>query len=286
MGSRARVVLYAPNEPAAARAAADAFEEMARLEAVMSDYRPDSEAMRLCAKSPKVWHPVSRDLLGVLGLSERVWAASNGAFDVTVGPMTRRWRESRKAGTLPTESELADLRDRVGFGSLMISTLNSSVKLDRRGMSLDFGGVGKGYAAQAAVDRLTGLGHPECLVEIGGDLAIGAAPPGKRGWSIAIETGLGEGDREDLRLHDVGVATSGDAEQFVEIQGVRYSHIVDPKTGLGLTERIAVTVTADRSAGGGGMADAAASAISVLGAERGQAFAKKLGVRAFIVRSE
>jgi len=286
MGSRARVVLYAPDEPSAARAAGEAFGEMGRLEDVMSDYRPESEAMRLCRSSPLAWHAVSPDLLGVLGLSERVWAASGGAFDVTVGPMTRRWRESRKAGTLPSEEELADLRARVGFGKLMISSLNSSVMLQRAGMSLDFGGVGKGYAAQAAVDRLIGLGHPACLAEIGGDLALGAAPPGEPGWSIAIETGLGEGDREDLLLHSVGVATSGDAVQFVELGGVRYSHIVNPKTGLGLTERIAVTVIADRTDGGGGLADAAASAISVLGAERGGAFAESLGVRAYIVVSE
>lgn len=285
MGSRARVVLYAPDEPTAARAASDAFEVMNRLEAVMSDYRPDSEAMRLGRMAPRVWRPISRDLLGVLKLSETVWAQSGGAFDVTVGPMTKRWRECRKSGTIPTDVELAELRGRVGFGNLRISALNSNAMFLQEDMSLDFGGVGKGYAAQAAVDRLGGLGHAACLAEIGGDLAVGAAPPGEEGWTVAIETGLGEGDRQELRLQNAGVATSGDAVQFVEINGVRYSHIVDPKTGLGLTERIAVTVIADRSDGGGGLADAAASAISVLGADQGRGLAKELGVRAYIVEA-
>ncbi|MFG0304752.1 MAG: FAD:protein FMN transferase [Phycisphaerales bacterium JB040] len=296
MGSRARVVLHAASEQDAAAAAAEAFGVMSRLEAVMSDYRADSEAMRLMRRSPRELHDVSVDLAGVLALSEWVWGLSDGAFDVTLGALTHRWRIARREGVLPSEEERAGLLGRSGMGLLELDEDSGRVRFGRAGMVLDFGGIGKGHAAQCALDHLRLLGHPDSLVEIGGDLVVGEAPPGLDGWTVAIETGLGEGDRETRVLSHAAVATSGDAEQFVEIDGVRYSHLIDPRTGLGLSERIAVTVVLrarylswygfeyqdwppDRPTRGllGGCADALASAISVAGARRGREIADAAG---------
>jgi len=293
MGSRARVVLHARTEEAGAAAATEAFAVMSRLEGVMSDYRADSEAMRLVARSPKVWHDVSQDLSDVLVLSEWMWVQSDGLFDVAIGPLTHRWRAVRREGALPSGEELGSLLERSGMDSLELDSDGAHVRFARPGMLLDFGGIGKGHAAQRALDTLRRLGYGDSMVEIGGDLVVGDAPPGEPGWTVAIETGLGESDRASRVLTNAAVATSGDAEQFVEIDGVRYSHIIDPATGLGLTERIAVTVILRRKdlhwygfayqdwppdrptyALLGGMADAYASAISVAGVERGRAIAE------------
>lgn len=127
-------------------------------------------------------------------------------------------------------------------------------------MQLDLGGIGKGFAADAALAVLASSGAPRCLVNHGGDIAAGDAPPGATGWRVALDAAAGT----MITLCNDAVATSGDAEQFVEFGGVRYSHIVDPSTGLGLTHRTQVTVIADDAT----TADALASALSVMGPER------------------
>ena len=255
MGSRARIVVYAENDPT--EAAADAFDRIAELERVLSDYDQSSEAMRLTRAPAGAWQVVSPDLLDVLVRSQRLWIASSGAFDPTVGPLTRLWRDARRSGELPSEAELAEARHATGFEHVEIDERLGRVRLSRDGMTLDFGGIGKGYAAGAALAVLRDAGFPASLVDMGGDLALGSPPPGARGWRIAIATGLDE--QRDEWLRDVGVATSGDLERFIEIDGVRYSHIVDPRTGLGLTRRVAVAVVSPEP----WFADAAASAASV-----------------------
>jgi thiamine biosynthesis lipoprotein len=258
MGSRARVVLYAASEPVAAGAAEAAFEEMIRLEGVLSDYDPGSEAMRLCRAPAGVWHAASVDLVDVLEKSRGVWAASGTVFDPTVGPLTRLWRETRESGVLPPSGVLKEAMGRVGFEH--VRSEPGRVRLAREGMVLDFGGIGKGYAADRALEVLRELGHERAMCDLGGDLAVGGPPPGRAGWTLRVQSGLGK--EETVVVSNAGVATSGDLERFVEIGGTRYSHILDPRTGLGLTERVAVTVIAEEA----WLADALASAASVLDA--------------------
>lgn len=255
MGSRTRIVVYAENDPTEAVAAA--FDRIAQLESVLSDYDTGSETMRLTAAPAGEWRAVSPDLLDVLVRSRTLWAASEGAFDPTVGPLTRLWREARRSGRIPSEAELAVTRRAVGFEHIEIDRRASRVRLARDGMGLDFGGIGKGYAAGEALAVLQRAGYASSLVDLGGDLAIGTPPPGERGWRIAIATGLGTERVE--HLSHVGIATSGDLERFLEVDGVRYSHILDPRTGLGLTRRVAVTAISPQP----WFADAAASAASV-----------------------
>ncbi|GAB5495610.1 MAG: FAD:protein FMN transferase [Phycisphaerales bacterium] len=259
MGSKARIVLYQEHEHEAVAKARLAFDEIEHLNTVLSDYDPTSEAMRLVENEPDQWVVISEDLLDVLLKSAKVWAASDGAFDPTIGPVTHFWRATTDQEITLDSKVLADARTRVGFDLLEIDSAESRVRLMTDGMVFDFGGIGKGYAAGRALETLRSLGAPIALVDIGGDIAIGTPPPGTDGWVVTIETGLGES--KDRSLAECGVATSGDLYRFVEIDGKRYSHIVDPRTGMGLTSRVAVTVIAKEP----WLADALASAMSVLG---------------------
>ncbi|MDH3592373.1 MAG: FAD:protein FMN transferase [Planctomycetota bacterium] len=235
MGTRARVVLYA-NDVALARRAADAaLDRIAALEAVMSDYRDDSELMRLCAAGGGV---VSDDLRRVLVAARDVSAQSDGAFDVTIGPIVKLWRKR----VMPTPADLA----KVGWRKVRIE--GTRVRLEP-GMQLDLGGIGKGFAADEALQAMRAHGVQRALVDIGGDLAVGKGP-----WRVRVAGEL-------RALENCGVAASGDTERFIEIDGVRYSHLVDPRTGIGLTHRMRVTVIAPT----GTEADAWASAASVMG---------------------
>ncbi len=263
MGTRCRIVVYGPDEERAALACGAAFDRIAALEEVLSDYRRDSEVSRLAEFPAGEWHTISPDLERVLLLSRRVHDASGGAFDPTVGPLTKLWRETRRSGILPDTSVLEEARGRVGFVDLLEMDGQGHVRLQKPFIELDFGGIGKGFAADEAMRVLQDAGFPIALIDFGGDVLAGEAPSDSpEGWGVEVQDGMGE--RRMLRLRNQAVATSGDLEQFVEINGVRYAHIIDPRTGLGLTHRIAATVIAESSA----LADALASAACVLGPER------------------
>lgn len=256
MGSRCTIVIEAESEPAAARAAASAFDEIARIEQALSDYRADSESMRLMKRAPEEWHTVSETLFEVLVQSMDIHNRTNGAFDPTIGAISHLWRGS----SMPSGDEIARAMDRVGLSKLHLDQDTHSVMFDRNGMILDFGGIGKGYAAQRAIDLLRSQGFTIASVDMGGDLALGDSPSDHPdGWRVEIITGLGT--NRSVSLANCAIATSGDLERFYEYEGVRYSHIIDPRTGYGIRERRAVTVIAPDAS----IADAIASAVSVLG---------------------
>lgn len=255
------MTLYAPDEPRALAAAKAAFARIAELDAVLSDYREDSELMRLSAAAGQSPLPVSEDLFAVLARAGEISALTDGAFDITVGPVVQLWRAARRSGVLPAEASLADALALVGADLIQLDAQNRSARLLEAGMRLDAGGIGKGYAAQEAVETLREQGCPSALVALAGDVVAGDPPPGEDGWRIAV-AGMGE---MILLLRNGAVSTSGDEVQFVEIDGRRYSHIVDPRTGLGVTSRTRATVLAPD----GATADALASALTVLGVDRG-----------------
>lgn len=274
MGMQTRIVLYADREALAEKAARAAFRRIAQLEDVMSDYRASSELMRLCARAGQGPVPVSRDLFGVLLRSRELWARSDGAFDPTVGPLVALWRKARRDRQLPALSDLEAARRLVGFQHVALDPHRRTVTLATPGMKLDLGGIAKGYACDAALAEIARHGVRSAMIEMGGDIVVGAAPPGTTGWRIAIPNAGAV-----MPLSRCAVSTSGDTEQFVEFAGVRYSHILDPHTGLGLTNRISVTVIAPM----GELSDGLSTAISVLGSEAGRRLAERYrGVRCFI----
>jgi thiamine biosynthesis lipoprotein len=283
MGTRFKIILYAPDETAAKASARDAFKRIAELDGIMSDYRPTSELMRLCQKAGGAPVRVSEDLFVVLCRAQEVSRLSGGAFDVTVGPVVRLWRRARKTQQLPDHQQLARARALVGYGNVLLDAKARTVRLTKEGMQLDLGGIAKGYAADAALAVLKRHGITQGLVAAGGDIAISDAPPGKEGWTIGIAP-LEDSESKPTRyllLHDAAVSTSGDAEQYVEIAGKRYSHIIDPRTGMGLVGRASVTVVGPN----GLTVDPLTKVVSVLGPRRGLEIIDGIeGVSSLVVR--
>jgi thiamine biosynthesis lipoprotein len=248
MGTLVRITIYS-KEASPMRAA---FGRIAELDEKLSDYKADSELNRLCRTHDQAVN-ISEDLFHVLEASEKLSRLTDGAFDVTIGPVTHLWR----LGKTPNAETMA----RVGWRNLVLDRKHRTAELKLAGMQLDLGAIAKGYAADEALKTLRGLGVTRALIAVSGDIAAGDAPPGARGWRVGLEPAGGE-----IILRNGAVSTSGDTEQFRQIDGVRYSHIIDPKTGLGLTSAIAVTVVARR----GLDADPIATAVSVMGEERGR----------------
>lgn len=273
MGVPVRLVLYAPSDSIAKAAARAAFARVAELDQKMSDYRPRSEIRRLAASSG-TWRTVSPALFRVLARAIEVARLSDGAFDPTVAPLVALWRAARYTGSLPAPGALAAALAKVGWQHLELDTAGQRVRLGLPAMQLDLGGIAKGFIVEEALRMLRAHGVPASLVDAGGDIAVGDAPPGDSGWAIAIPGADSAAARRARRLTNVSVATSGATEQFVEIDGVRYSHVIDPRTGLGLTHGHVVTVIARD----GATADAVATALSVLGPEQGKALAAALEI--------
>jgi thiamine biosynthesis lipoprotein len=262
MGTLFRIKLYAADARQAQAAFRAAFDRVRDLDAILSDYKPDSELNRI-SQSPI---RVSEDLFRVLAASQKLAEETGGAFDVTLGPVIRLWREARKLNRLPDTDALREAGSRCGYRKLHLDEASRTAAFDQPGMQLDVGGIAKGYAADEALAALIHLGIRSALVAASGDLAFSDPPPGERGWRI----GIGSSDRV-LELSNAAVSTSGDAEQHLDADGKRYSHIIDPATHMGLTTGITVTIVAPH----GIDADGISTAVSVLGAERGKKFLEK-----------
>lgn len=267
MGTRFRLTLCAPDEATARKASQAAFQRVAELDGIMSDYRATSEIMQLCKKAGGDPVPVSPELFTVLESAQEVARRTDGAFDVTIGPVVRLWRLARRTQRLPPPDELAAARSLVGWQLMKLDPKARTVQLTKPGMLLDLGGIGKGYTADEVLAVLRKHNITSALIAAGGDVAVGDPPPGEPGWRVGIAP-LDNPDKEPTRfllLKNYAVSTSGDSEQFAVIDGKRYSHIVDPKTGLGLLGSMSVTVIAPR----GITSDSLDTAIRVLGPEKG-----------------
>ncbi len=261
MGVQADLIVYAPNEAAAQKACTAAYRRIDELEASMSDYRQDSELLRLCDKAGDGNVRVSDELFFVLQKGQELSEKTGGAFDVTVGPEVQLWRRARKTHQLPTTREINEARQVTGWKLMRLDARRKTVQLKRKGMRLDLGGIAKGYAGDEAIRVLRANGIRSALFEAGGDIVVSDAPPGKAGWVIHVDN-AGTAPVK-MTLHDCAVSTSGDTVQFVEIGGVHYSHIVDPRTGMALTSHYAATIVARR----GIDSDALATALCVMGPE-------------------
>lgn len=267
MGTVFRIVLYAPDETTAKKAAREAFARIAQLDGIMSDYRPASELMQLCKKAGGDSVPVSIDLFTVLQKAEEISKLSEGAFDVSVGPIVKLWRRARRTRVLPDAEQIKKALELVDYKNIKLDAQRRTVQLLLAGMLLDLGGIAKGYAAAAALEVLRNRGITRALVAAGGDIAVADSPPDAPGWKVGIAP-LKNPDSPPthyLSLKHAAVSTSGDSEQYVELGGKRYSHHVDPKTGLGLVGRRSVTIIAPK----GKIADGFAGAACILGKEKG-----------------
>lgn len=284
MATSFTIVLYAPDEKTANRAFRAAFARVRSLDQTLSDYDDASELSRLAAQAP-TQSPVSvsDDLWLALQRSAQLSQLTDGAFDVTVGPLTRLWRRSRRQKQLPSPERLAEARAAVGYQAIKLHDERQLVELLKPGMRLDMGGIGQGLAADAALDTLRTAGITRAIINASGDIRAGDPPPDSPGWKVGIAPLNPQAPPSQFfLLANAAVSTSGDAFQFVEINGVRYSHIVDPRTGLGLTDRFSVSIFAPDCT----TADALATAVCVLGPKSGiELIDKQPRLAAFVVRA-
>ncbi len=285
MGTLFTIVLYAPDGNKAHQACNDAFAKIAALEQMMTDYDPESELMQLCVKPAGKPVRVSDELFDVLQKAQRLAKLSDGAFDETVGPLVRLWRRARRQEKLPPPDMLARAQALVGYRKVKLDPRNQTVTLTMPKMQLDLGGIGKGYAADKAMEVLKSHGITRALIAASGDILVSKPPPGREGWRV----GIGALDKtpnelaQNLLLRDQAISTSGDTAQFVEIDGKRYSHIVDPRTGVGLTERLQVSIVARHATD----TDGFATAVSILGVKPGLALVEsQRGMEALFLRKD
>jgi thiamine biosynthesis lipoprotein len=260
MGTLFQCSLYAADAEAADAAWEAALDRITAIEAVASDYNLESELRRFCARPVGEWVAVSDDLQRLFARSRELSDLTEGAFDPTVGAYVRLWRRARRSGELPTEERLELASESVGMS--LIQVRGEEARTLAEGMRVDFGAIAKGDALDQAMLVLRGHGIERALLDGGGDLVIGAAPPGALGWKVALRPLGEEGPVWALELSEVAIATSGDATQFV-LDGVSRSHIIDPRTGWALTDSPAAAVIA----ADGATADALASALCVMGEE-------------------
>lgn len=265
MGTLFRLTFYAADAEKAATAAEAAFRRVEKLERICSDYRADSE---LTILNQSTEHVASPELFQVIHRGLELARLTQGAFDISAGHYSQLWRRSKRRGELPTAQQLERVRPLVGWQLVTADPATRLIRLAKPGMQIDLGGIAKGYAADAALKVLNDHGITSATVAASGDLAIGDPPPGEpAGWQVRLRTFESDENGDQtvvLNVSRCGVSTSGDLHQFVEIGGVRYSHIVDPGTGLGLTKRVAASVIAPDAT----YSDALATAACVMGVER------------------
>ena len=231
MGTMFKIILYAKDSSSAILASQKAFLRLDELNLILSDYREDSEINQLCRTAGSGQSiKVSDDLWGIMQASVKAAQLSQNNFDITIGPLVQLWRRMKRQKELPSTNQIDEARTKVGIEHIVSDAATQSILLKKQGMRIDFGGIGKGYAEDEMMKVLQAHGINAAIIEGGGNIVISDAPPVSdgKGWKVII-------NNKEYYLSNCGVSTSGDLYQFVEIDGVKYSHIVDPKTGIGVT---------------------------------------------------
>ncbi len=286
MGSPFTITIYTSDSAKAASIAAQGFLLVDSLTAILSDYIDSSEINRLSRNSGKhCYVPVSLPLFSILKQAQTAAVLSNGAYDVTIGPVVKLWRKARKTKIFLDKDSLQNALQKTGYQYMHIDTIHRSVWLEKSGMQLDVGGLGKGFVAGAVFDFLKQNGYNSAMVNAGGKIVAGDRPGNGHGWLIGINQPEDENNilPRMLSLQNMAVATSGDVYQYVEIEGKKYSHIVNPKTGIGLVNSRNVTAIAPD----GTTADWLSTACSVLSPKAAMRLIKKVkGAAALITENK
>ena len=262
MGSPLNIIFYAQDSVIANKQARACFKLVDSLNHIFSNYDSSSELTRINNNAGIAKSMASPFMWELLLESKRAYTKSHGAYNIAMGPLTHLWRIARRLKQFPTATQIKNNLLLSDFNKIQINAQDHSIYLSAKGMQLDFGGIGKGYIAQKIVDFLNTQGIPESLVDAGGDIVLGNAPPNKKGWTVGVNQPEQAENLlpEKLQLHNLSVATSGDVYQFIEHNGKKHSHIIDPATGYGVTSLRNVTVIAND----GALADWLATACSIL----------------------
>jgi len=282
MGSPFTITIFSNDSSAAANAAIAAFKKVDSLNEILSDYIDQSEINRLSRSSGKgKYVQVSAPLFDILKRSVEAAQRSEGSFDITMGPIVQLWRSARKNNQLPAADSIQLALAKTGYKHIHLDNINQSVLLDKEGMRLDIGGIGKGYVANEALKVLKKSGFSQAMVNAGGKIVTGDAPGSANGWLIGINL---PGEKNLLMpallsLQNMAVATSGDLYQNLSINGKKYSHIINPKTGMGLTHGRNVTAIAQDAA----TADWLSTACSVLSVSKSIDLVEKIPGAALLI---
>ena len=250
MGTTYSVVLYGDNRDRLEFAAEAAFEEARRLDRLLSHYRPQSELSevnRFAAERPVRLTP---ELFNLLTACLEYSRASEGAFDITVGPLMKVWGFYKGSGRLPSKAEVARGLSSIGYRHLLLDPEARTVRFAHPGLQLDLGGIGKGYTVDRMVEVLRENGVSQALVSAGGSSIYGLGSPGTEsgGWPVKIRDPKNSTRTvEELRLHDASLSTSGSYEKSFVAEGKTFSHIMDPRTGYPAQGMLAVSVVAPRT---------------------------------------
>lgn len=259
MGTYVKIIMYADNRQKAIATADAAYDTIRSLNQVLSDYLADSEVAVINNAPADSSLEISEEMYLALVKSQGLSESTNGAFDITVGPVVKLWRKARKENKLPDELALQAALNTVGYKKVKL--VDTTLVKEKAHMQLDFGGIGKGMALAAAMKVINNAGIHRVLIDAGGDVLAGDAPPDTDGWEVVV--GLFEQEtkyQQKISAKNIAIASSGDFYQFLEIDDQRYSHIVDPATGLGVTRQKRSTVIGPDAA----TADALASAFCIM----------------------
>ena len=274
MGCAYAIVAYGRDAAALARIVDAAFDEVDRIDRLMSHYKPESALSRLNREAAGGPVRVDPELFGLIAESLRYSRESDGAFDITVGPLMKAWGFFRGGGRVPGDDELAELRGRVGFAHVVLDPAQETIRFDRPGVELDLGGIAKGYAVDRAVDLLRRQRVVAALVSAGGStiFALGA-PPDKPAWEVGVQDPVDpDATALTVRLKDRALSVSGSYEKSFEKDGIRYSHIMDPRAARPVQGMLSVAVLAETGTAG----DALDDAFFVEGVARSRAYLKRL----------
>ena len=273
MGTPFNLVLYADTKQIADSIAQESFKLVDSINLVCSDYDSSSELFKLRYTAVGVPIKLSHILFELIYIAKLAYKDAVGSFDITVGPLSRIWRSARKSQQFPTNAAINEARNRVGFNKVQLDSGAQTITFLQSNMHLDVGGIAKGYTADKVLAFLQSLGITTALVDAGGDMVAAGMPPQKKGWTIGINV---PGQQEKLLerkliLSNKAVATSGDAFQYMLHEGKKYGHIIDPRTGYGVTFQRNVTVVAPTAT----IADWLATACSILTLDQVKILAKK-----------
>jgi thiamine biosynthesis lipoprotein len=291
MGTFARIIVVARDTDTGARCVEAGLAEIRKVDELMSDYKEDSEITQINKRAARRAVKVSETTYDVIQKSVEFSKLTDGAFDITVGPLVDLFHKTQEEHLAPTPEQIAQAKEKVGFEKLIMDDKNRTIRFTVDGMRLDLGGIAKGYGADKAIEAAWRCGAIGVMVNIGGDVrCFGEPPEGRDHWRIglqdpnsAVEGVNGGGLVLTLSVKNVAVATSGDYEQFVIIEGKRYSHIMNRKTGKSVEGLSSVTIIADNATD----ADALATSVSVMGPEKGIALIEKLpNIEAILMTSE
>ena len=273
MGSSFNIIFYHADSAEAVMLAKECFLVVDSLNIIFSDYSSESEVGKLALQKNLTDINVSDELFSMLKRSKDAWERSGKTFDITIGALTQLWRKAKKENRFPSEAEIKEAKDLTGFKNLIINERSKTISFKKPGIRFDFGGIVPGYAAQRVIDFLKTKNINIALVDASGDIVMSDAPPGKDGWTIGINLPENENEIWDkkLELKNFAVSTSGDVYRYTIHNGKKYSHIIDPKTGYGVTSQRNVTVITKYGAD----ADWLATACSILSTKKALALAKK-----------